>query len=236
MVGTIEFRKGHDILLKAIATLDKDLLKKIHVVFVGDINYGKYHSNWIDNIIKETCLTNKVTFIKYCNPTEIYQTFDIFCLPSRLEGFPLVILEAMLSRNCVIRSNCEGAHDQITSGINGYIFENENIDNLADILTDLISNPKKIKEISEKGYNRAIKEFTSDIMAQNTIKVYNKIINEKAKTLINQMSSEEFLQDNNINSNIKQKLRVFSHINMINNDSADVYLKLEKLKILLIYY
>lgn len=178
LVGTIEFRKGHDILLNAVSKLNKDLQEKIHIVFVGDINYGNSHSNWIENIVNETELTNKVTFIKYCNPIEIYHTFDIFCLPSRLEGFPLVVLEAMLSRNCVIRSNCEGAYDQINSGITGYIFENENISELAEILNYLISNPEKIKEIATKGFNRAINEFTSDIMAINTVRIYNKIINE----------------------------------------------------------
>lgn len=176
-VGSIEKRKGHDILLNAISKLQNDIKNQIHIVFIGSSKDGKTN-NWFANLIKQTDTSKYITCIEYCDCCELYKTFDIFAFPSRLEGFGLVVIEAMLSGCCIIRSDTEGANEQINHGVDGYIFKNESVEQLSNILTMLIQSPYKIREIAQKGQEKALRLFTCERMAKDTIKVYNKIINE----------------------------------------------------------
>ena len=102
----------------------------------------------------------------------------MFVIPSRLEGFPVVVIEAMSSGCCCVRSNVEGAYDQIDDGKTGFLFENENVEQLSSILKFLIENPDRRTEVAKAGREKALKEFTSEVMAKKTIDVYKKVINE----------------------------------------------------------
>lgn len=177
LVGSIEKRKGHDILLKAVSQLPLQIKDQIHIVFVGSSKDGKTN-NWLETLIEETNSKSYTTRIEYCDCTKLYKTFDIFAFPSRLEGFGLVVIEAMLSGCCVIRSNTEGAHEQINHGIDGFIFENEKDEQLGEIITELVLSPNEIAKIAQRGQEKALKLFTCERMAKDTIKVYNKIIHE----------------------------------------------------------
>lgn len=175
MVASIEYRKGHDILLNAIAQLPDSQKQQVHIVMCGNSKDGKTNE-WLEKLIRETNNQNRITLIPYCDSADIYPLFDIFVLPSRLEGFSLVTIEAMLAGNCVIRTNTEGASEQITNGENGYIFQKENISQLSEILSHLIDNPTKIKTIAQRAKEIALHKFTNITMAKNTVKVYNKIL------------------------------------------------------------
>lgn len=177
LVGSIQRRKGHDILLKAISLLPMSEQNKIHLIFCGDF-FNKESAKWYQELVKLTGLENIITHIPHCDPVNIYKIFNIFCLPSRAESFPLVTIEAMLSGNCCIRSNTEGASEQIEHNIDGYIFPNEDYSQLAMIISTLIDNPLQIKHIGTKGQEKALKKFTIETMAKNTLAVYQKIVNE----------------------------------------------------------
>lgn len=174
MVASIEKRKGHDILLKAIYHLSEELKSKIHVVFVGSSKDGKTNE-WLQDLIKQYG-EERVSCFPYQDPEAFYKIFDIFVLPSRLEGFPLVLIEAMLSGCCVLRSNTEGAYEQINSGVNGFIFENENVEQLTELLNTLIRDTSLMYKIAKAGKEKALKEFTSEVMAKKTLEVYKKVV------------------------------------------------------------
>lgn len=176
LVASIEKRKGHDILLEAIYNLPESVKNRIHVILVGSSKDGRTN-DWLRGIINMYG-EGRVTCLPYQDPAIFYKLFDIFILPSRLEGFPLVILEALLSNCCVIRSNTEGASEQIISGKDGFIFENENINQLTDILKKVITDDTLRKNVTKAGKIKALSLFTNETMAKNTIKVYNKIINK----------------------------------------------------------
>lgn len=89
-----------------------------------------------------------------------------------------VVIEAMSSGCCCVRSNVEGAYDQIDDGKTGFLFENENVEQLSSILKFLIENPDRRTEVAKAGREKALKEFTSEVMAKKTIDVYKKVINE----------------------------------------------------------
>ena len=175
-VGTLCHRKGLDILVKAYAALPEQGLKdKVHIVFCGNFDNDS-EKEWLYDIIEKEKLWDNVTFIPFCDPYLIYKMFDIFVLPSRLEGFGLVSVEAMLSGNCCVRSNVEGAEEQIEDGVTGFLFESGNCAQLSDILASLVADEERRLRVAQAGREYAKENFTYTTMCQKTVEVYKKVI------------------------------------------------------------
>lgn len=177
LVGSIQFRKGHDILIQALSKLPHEIKNKIHILILGDGNVKDI--DWLQNLLTSNFMSDITSRFSFQDPKPFYDIIDIFVLPSRLEGFPLVTLEAFLSGCCVIRSNVEGSYDQIEHNKNGFLFENESVEDLSSILLKLIEDDNKRKNVANTGRSYALKKFTSDIMADKTLKVYNKVVASK---------------------------------------------------------
>lgn len=165
-VGTLNKRKGIDILLEALWKVEE----KYQLLLVGSGD-----EKWVKELINKFNLNTKVELLGYQNPKRFYSVADIFILPSREEGFPLCVLEAMFMKCAIIRSNVEGAEEQINKE-NGFLFENENIEELREKIKILLKDNELLKRFKEKAFDYATKNFTSEIMAEKTIKFYNKII------------------------------------------------------------
>lgn len=164
-IGSVSYQKGIDVLINAL-THCKEL--KIHLLLLGN---GKI--SWAQQLIDENEITDMVTLIPFRDPIGFYAAIDVLILPSRREGFPLVPIEAMMMNTPVIRSNVEGAHDQIIEGINGYIFESENHLQLAKIIEKIALNPEVLVYLGENAHKHAIKNFSEDIMIDKLLDVYS---------------------------------------------------------------
>ncbi len=164
-VGSVSKRKGIDVLIKAFSHC-KHL--KVHLLILGD---GKI--TWAQQVIDEHGITNMVTLIPFREPKEIYNIIQVLILPSRIEGFPLVPIEAMMMKKPVIRSNVEGSCDQIIDGFNGYIFESENHAQLANIIEKVALNPDELVALGENAYHHALTNFSEDLMIDKLLDAYN---------------------------------------------------------------
>lgn len=178
LVGSIEPRKGHDILLRAVHNLPKEEQNRLHIIFLGsDKSQDGHNTKWLNEIISKTNLKSKISKFEYQSSEKFYKISDIFILPSWQEGFPLVTIEAMLAGCLCIRSDAEGAHEQIINNETGFIFSKGDIDGLTKILSKVLNDDNLRVCISKKGHAFALNHFLSSIMAQNTMEVYKKLIN-----------------------------------------------------------
>ena len=173
IVGSVQYRKGHDILLEAISHLRNDLKNQVHLIILGE--GSETEEIWLKGLIRKFNLESTISKFGFQDPKSYYDIMDIFVLPSRLEGFGLVVVEAMLSNCCVIRTDTEGAYDQIEPGVSGLLFKNESIAELTKQLEFAINNePERIK-IAAAGREYALDNFTAEKMTEKTIAVYEKI-------------------------------------------------------------
>lgn len=179
-VGRLEHRKGIDVLLKAIpAVLAKN--KNIHFQIIGDdtllkpeknITYkDEFHSiktnnQWLENI----------EFMGRVNDEALkkaYNTCDLFVAPSRFESFGLVFLEAMRESKPVIGCTAGGIPEIIQNETNGLLIPPGEVYALTKAILLLAESDPLRKKMGLAGKNIFINKFTSDVMFNASIKLFN---------------------------------------------------------------
>lgn len=124
--------KGHDILLKAFQIVKKNI-PQAHLYFVGKyLEEGKYYLS-LKKYVEVNGLTDSVHFVGYDeNPYRWVKHADCFVLPSRMEGLPNAMVEAMYLGKPVVATRCLPIIDRmVEDGVNGYKVEVEDYENMA---------------------------------------------------------------------------------------------------------
>lgn len=112
--------------------------------------------------------------IKRSYAKEIIGNANIFLLPSRGEGFPISLAEAM-SNSCIpiISDAKHGSLDIIKNGINGIIIKQGKTNSLYKAIVDIIENHNKYISIYEKSLTTYEKLLSKDVWIKNMIKILN---------------------------------------------------------------
>jgi glycosyltransferase involved in cell wall biosynthesis len=101
--------------------------------------------------------------------------FDIIVVPSRWEGFGIVILEAMQAGAVVIAANVGGIPEIIKHSETGFLFHPNDPDHLKDIIDHLTFSPKLMERVKEKGRERA-KDFNIKSTLDGLEKIYKEVL------------------------------------------------------------
>jgi glycosyltransferase involved in cell wall biosynthesis len=127
--------KGFDLLIEAFNLLED---KSWRLVFAGGSeNEGQYLLDLAD-----ADKVSRIDFLgKVTNMDELYAKAGVFVIPSRSEGFPNALAEAMVSGCCCISFDfIAGPRDIIQANITGIIVESGNVKLLAETIDKLISD------------------------------------------------------------------------------------------------
>ncbi len=89
----------------------------------------------------------------------------LFILPSRLEGVPRVVVEAMAIGRPVIASRINGTPTILEDGRDGLLFESENVEELAERMDRLLSDPQLAYRLGEAAKHRIAHDFSSETFA-----------------------------------------------------------------------
>ncbi|MDM1362587.1 glycosyltransferase family 4 protein [Myroides marinus] len=159
-VASLSERKNQIELLKALSRLDSDLLKKIHLTLVG----GGIIEGSLKELVMKEGLSSNVTFLGFCNNIEeLLSENNIFILPSKDEGFPISILEAMSNGMPVLASRIAGIPEMVSDGVNGLLFE-PTADSIKLALGKL--EVLDMKVLSEASYNKFVSCFSENSMIE----------------------------------------------------------------------
>lgn len=107
-------------------------------------------------------------------PSSKLKEADIFAFPSRHEGFPLALAEAMyLGLPNVGLSDCCGVNEMIVHGVNGYLAED--VYGLSEYLKELMDNPEKRLLFGQKAHE-TIKHYDFDFVFDKWEKLANSVV------------------------------------------------------------
>ena len=96
---------------------------------------------------------------------------DFLVLPSRTEAMGRVLLEAMAHAKAVIGSSADGIPSYLINGDYGLIFENCDIDDLANKLLYMFKNPEEKKRFAENGRQAAISKYSEQAYLSNYLRL-----------------------------------------------------------------
>lgn len=138
-ICNIAYSKGIDILLKAWEKVVSQI-PNAHLYIAGRNN-----SEYAQSLVNKAHEDTKITFLGFqSNPYPFLKYCDCFVLPSRMEGFPNVVLEAMCFNRPIACTSCvEVIKDIINPGKNGYYCDIEDSEALAEIMIKAV----KLKQI-----------------------------------------------------------------------------------------
>jgi len=120
-----------------------------------------------------------ITFTDYvvgAEKEELLSNALIFALPSHLEGFPIVILEAKSYGICCLASDIPPHREAIRSGFDGLLFNSQDPADLTEKLQLLIENPEQASLFGENAYATIQKRPDWREVAERSVAVYQEII------------------------------------------------------------
>jgi glycosyltransferase involved in cell wall biosynthesis len=175
-VGRLQYQKGVDVLLKAQAMLPADL--RGHLTIVGD---GPARRD-IEGMVNTLGLNDSTTFLGWKSRIDlpaIYQACDVLVLPSRDEGMPNVVLEAMASGLPVVATAISGNEELVETGRTGLLVPVESVPELAAALARLSASVTLRRDMGAAGRARAIREFTWGHTAETYLEWLQEIVKSK---------------------------------------------------------
>lgn len=176
-VGVINRRKNLTTLLEALNELVSENIN-FHLNIVGGFDDADYQAE-IENYISQKKLSDNITFHGWKTQSEvleIIQARDIFILPSKAEGLPISIAEALSLGKVVVSSDVGGIPEMITHGENGFLFSPEKPKDIVKLLSNLYNNSSLIRSIGNKAKEIAIKKYLPLEVANSTLNFYQENI------------------------------------------------------------
>jgi len=165
-VGRLTQQKGFDVLIDAVRLLTGEG-RDVEVVVAGE---GPDR-----DALVERARGLPVAFRGFVDDISAFlEDLDVFCMPSRWEGLPFALLEAMMAGlPCVATSVGDIA---AAMGPAGIVVPPENATALADALRTLVSSPARRRELGAAAHERALAHNTTERMVTKTVQVYDEAL------------------------------------------------------------
>jgi len=171
-VGRIVHQKGLDLAVHALSDL-KDLNWEWRIVGDGP------EMNALKTLAAQLGISDRVIFQGWQSRAELIQCYkhsNLFLFPSRHEGMPNAVLEAMASGLPVIASRIAGYEELVLDSETGLLVESENKEALRNALRDLLADPTLRQRMGAASRRRVEQHYSWE----NTARQYAALL-EKVK-------------------------------------------------------
>lgn len=160
-VGRLSYQKNFESLIRAFAELRER--RESRLIILGE---GEERAK-LEGLVEELKMQEYVSMPGFVsNPYSYMSRCDVFVLPSRWEGFPNVLVEAMTCGAKVIATDCPGGSAEILEGGKyGRLVDIENVKSLAYAIENPVSCNSLIK----------VSEFSIDKILDKYLDLFNRL-------------------------------------------------------------
>jgi glycosyltransferase involved in cell wall biosynthesis len=141
--------KGQDLLLQALATPEW-LARDWHLNLYGE---GPMRDA-LTRLVRRFGLSGRVTFVGYRPVEDIWASNHALVLPSRYEGLPLAMVEAMLCARPVVATDVAGHAEIVEDGVTGFLAASPTVASVAGALERLWASRSKLEVMGSAGARR----------------------------------------------------------------------------------
>jgi len=163
------YRKGGDLLLKALQMLPESLKAETVLLLIGREGEEIAKAAGIQTLYLGYVFSDRLKAIAY-------SAADLFVSPARAEAFGIVLLESMACGTPVVAFRVGGISDPVRPGITGYLAKPENVQDLCNGITQLLEDDSLRSRMSQQCRAIALKEYTLELYVQRHIELYHQVL------------------------------------------------------------
>ena len=175
--GNIRRVKGHDVFIRAAATL-APRFPDVTFSIAGDVLEPDYFAE-LEALIRDLNLSDRFHFAGGVSDLRLHLAVaEIFVLPSRSEGFSNAIIEAMAASLPVVATHVGGNAEAVQAGVTGLIVPPDDPTALAAAIATLLADPAQALSMGAAGKARAAHHFTVEAMMKQITSTYANLLSK----------------------------------------------------------
>jgi len=175
--GRLIPQKGIEYFLVAASEVLKEFPSLLFVI-VGEGS----HRSTLERLIKDLGIERSVVLTgPRVDMPNVYASFDVFVLPSLEEGMPMTVLEALASGLPVVATKVGAVAKLVCPNQTGILVRPSEAKDLAGALISLIGDPELRLRLGQNGRSLVRNEYSSSVMSQRYLRLYEGLLNEKAQ-------------------------------------------------------
>ncbi len=129
-----------------------------------------------ERAIRESVGAN-VRFLSYiADTTRLYDAVDFLLMPSRFEGLPMTLLEAMAMRVPIVASRLDGIAEVIVDEADGLLATPSAKDEFVSHLRTLLDDPKRAASLAEAAFQKVTRYFSAERMTHEVEALYTRYL------------------------------------------------------------
>src|SRR5512135_20335 len=174
-VGRLSLRKGFDQVIRALPLLlSRGLGVRYVVVGIGE------DRDYLRALAEALEVSDRVHLVGHVTPEDLprwYNAADVAAMPNReidgdTEGFGMVFLEAAACARPTVAGLAGGTGAAVIDGVTGLRVDGVSTETVAGALARVLSDPAFAKELGQRGYARALRDFSWQGVAARTRELY----------------------------------------------------------------
>ena len=167
--------KGLDVLLRAAAIVQREFPRAAFLV-VGGVLEPEYFRE-LEGLTRSLALSGTVKFLGARNDVmPLLAASDVFCLPSRSEGFSNALVEAMACGLPCVATRVGGNAEALTDKESGFIVEADAPEPLALRILTLLRDPELRRRMGQCGKETVQRRFSAQSMITQLVSVYDELL------------------------------------------------------------
>jgi glycosyltransferase involved in cell wall biosynthesis len=169
-IGAFEHKKSHDVLLHAFRLM----LEKVPNAFLILIGGDGPRLPHVRALVSDLALEDKVEIlfeVPHKRLPEFMERADLFVLPSRSEGFPLVLLEAGMAGLPVVATPVDGIAEMIEDGVTGLLVPPDDPAALSSAMLRLLTDTALADRLARAWHERVTTSWSWERLGQEYLRV-----------------------------------------------------------------
>lgn len=171
-ISRLSREKGIDVLIRAFERVAKhDPIVRLQIAGSGA------EESRLRALIEELGLQHRVQLLGFVeNTDELYATARLLVIPSRTEGLPLVLLEAMSRRIPIVATSVGQMPNVLGNGEFGLLVAPDSVPQLANAIVESLSDPHAAKSRALLGSVTLAEEYASHVVVDRYFTVYEQVL------------------------------------------------------------